>query len=146
MASTDVVLFELRALRAEVAELRDLLERSPARRSSRRHSPLGPRDGADVQLLLTFADAIDRPLKASGFFEQAYTSPTIAAALLEGCIDNAKQLGRLFERLEGVLLPGGVRVDRVMIKRGTTWWRVSRESRESREITAPPVCPAECTE
>jgi hypothetical protein len=113
-------LLELRALLMAQQRTNQLLERLERLLTVGR----GARDAADARLVLTIGPAAEwLPFKAHSVINRARSVPELAAALTGADITSAKQLGKLFARLEGVVIEG-VRLERVPTPRGGSLWRV----------------------
>jgi hypothetical protein len=101
-----------RAILAELAALRQMVE--PLARGR------GPRDGADAQLLEHMVPFVSRTsIRCREVFDAAHNSPALAQALLNADIENSKQLGKLFGRIQGVEIDGR-RIEHVSAGR----WRI----------------------
>jgi hypothetical protein len=82
----------------------------------------GPRDQADVRLLLAIHEAAESlPFKASHVMKRARHVPALSAALLAADITSQEQLGKLFARLEGATA-AGLRMERTKDRRAP--WRI----------------------
>jgi len=121
---------DLPALAALVAQLLNTVQRLDARvRTLERdhHAPrAGPRDDADIQVLVAIAASVGSVRFTSAqLFRDARSerAPELADALLAADIDSVRALGKLLARLEGCTIEG-LRLERVEVGRTGIWWRV----------------------
>lgn len=89
----------------------------------------GARDAADVHLIAAIA-ARGSNCTTSEVFRHAAVAPDVAAALADAGVENPQQLGKLFARVEGIVIDG-IRVERTgAIDREGVVWGFARETQE----------------
>jgi hypothetical protein len=124
----DAILVELLAkLHAEQRAQREMLTDILQRLDAGRLPPTGhgPRDDADGALVQTIAAAVGRRrFTARELLAHGRVDAPLAAAIAATDTDSARELGKLFQRLEGRPCSGGVVLERVDVSRDGLVWAV----------------------